>query len=62
LSVASVLRKLGTLTDYYGLLMDVLSVLDSLREGGDSGEVFHIKGVKYGGKTYSLFLTVRRER
>jgi len=40
--------------------MDILSALDSVREDGD--DVFHIKGVKYGGKTYSLFLTVRRER
>jgi len=58
--MASVLRKLGTVTQYYGLLMDILSALDSVREDGD--DVFHIKGVKYGGKTYSLFLTVRRER
>jgi len=62
MKMASVLRKLGTVTQYYGLLMDILSALDSVREDGDSGDVFHIKGVKYGGKTYSLFFTIRRER
>mgnify|MGYP000478990671 CR=1 FL=1 len=62
--MASLLKKLGTVTQYYGLLMDILAALDSLRDDVDSeaGGVFHIKGVKYGGRSYSLFFTVRRER
>jgi len=60
--MASVLRKLGSVSQYYGLLMDIVAALEALREDGDPEGIFQIRGVKYGGRTYSLFFTVRRER